>query len=93
VPLNDFVQGSNGRKGTLQIGAAVMAFDQYGGKKGWLSQTLRLSFSEPKSTDSNAQIAFDQSVNLPKGSDTLFLVLWDASTGRVGSMQVPVSVQ
>jgi len=93
VPLNDFVQGSNGRKGTLQIGAAVMVFDQYGGKKGWLSQTLRLTFSEPKSKDSNAQIAFDQSVNLPKGSDTLFLVLWDASTGRVGSMQVPVSVQ
>ena len=58
-----------------------------------LSQTLHLSFNEPKSKDSNAQIAFDQSLNLPKGNDTLFLVLWDASTGRVGSIQVPVSVR
>jgi VWFA-related protein len=93
VPLNEFVQGSNGRKGTLQVGAAVMTFDQYGGRKGWLSQTLHLSFNEPRSKNSNAQIAFDQSVNLPKGNDTLFLVLWDASTGRVGSMQIPVSVR
>jgi len=93
VPLDVFVQGSNGRKGTLQIGAAVMKFDQYGGRKGWLSQTLHLSFKQPQTKDSNAQIAFDQSMNLPKGNDTLFLVLWDASTGRVGSMQVPVSVR
>jgi hypothetical protein len=70
-----------------------MAFDQYGGKKGWLSQTLHLSFDGSRSSDSRAQIAFDQSVNLPKGSDTLFLVLWDDSTGRMGSMQVPVSVR
>lgn len=93
VPLNAFVQGSNGRKRSLHVGAAVMAFDGYGSKKGWLSQTLHLSFNEPKSKDSNAQIAFDQSLNLPKGNDTLFLVLWDASTGRVGSIQVPVSVR
>lgn len=93
VPLSVFAQGSTGPKGTLQVGAAVMAFDQYGGRKGWLSQTLHLSFKQPQSKDSNAQIAFDQSMNLPKGNDTLFLVLWDASTGRVGTMQVPVSVR
>lgn len=93
VPLDVFVQGSNGRKGTLQVGAAVMTFDQYGGRKGWLSQTLHLSLNEPQSKYSNAQISFDQSVNLPKGNDTLFVVLWDAATGRIGSMQVPVSVR
>lgn len=93
IPLSVFVRGTDGRKSTLQVGAAVMAFDQYGGRKGWLSQTLHLSFDGSRSSNSRAQIAFDQSVNLPRGSDTLFLVLWDASTGRMGSMQVPVSVR
>lgn len=93
VPLDVFVQGANGRTGSLKVGAAFMSFDQYGRRKGWLSQTLHLSFNQPRSKNSSAQISFDQSVNLPKGNDTLFLVLWDASTGRIGSMQVPVSVR
>jgi VWFA-related protein len=92
VQLNAFLRGANEGTGTLKVGAAVMTFDQYGGRKGWLSQTLHLSFKEAQSRDPQAQIAFDQSVNLPKGNDTLYLAIWDASSGRVGAMEVPVSV-
>jgi hypothetical protein len=70
-----------------------MSFNQYGGRVGWLSQTLHLSFNQAQSADAEANIAFDQSVNLPKGNDTLYLAVWDASTGRVGGLEVPVAVR
>lgn len=93
VPLNAFVQGSKDGIGTLNVGAAVMTFDQYGGQKGWLSQTLHLSFNEGQYKGAQREIAFDQSVNLPRGNDSLYLVIWDASTGRVGGMEIPVAVR
>jgi len=93
VPLDAFVKTTKGRKGTFKVGAAVMSFDQYGSRVGWLSQTLHLSLNEEPSKGKQSQIAFDQSVNLPKGNDSLYLVIWDASTGRIGGLEVPVEVR
>jgi VWFA-related protein len=87
IPLNAFLQGTNR---TLKVGAAVMSFDQYGRRVGWLSQMLHLSFNETQSKGAERQIAFDQSVNLPRGNDSLYLVIWDGSTGRLGALEVPV---
>lgn len=93
IPLNAFLQETDGRKRTLKVGAAVMSFDQYGGRVGWLSQTLHLSFNESQSRGGQAKISFDQAVNLPKGNDSLYLSIWDASSGRLGGLEVPVAVE
>jgi hypothetical protein len=60
---------------------------------GWISQTLQLSFNERDAADKEGKVAFDQSVNLPKGNDYLYLVVWDPATGRVGALGVPVEVR
>lgn len=93
VPLNAFLQRSNGRDRTLKVGAAVMSFDQYGSRVGWLSQTLHLSFNESQSEGAQSKIEFDQSVNLPKGNDSLYVAVWDALSGRIGGLGVPVEVR
>lgn len=93
VPLDAFLQNAKGSDGTLKVGAAVMSFDQYGRRVGWLSQSFHLSFSKATANGPDRRIAFDQSVNLPKGNDSLYLAIWDVSTGRVGGMEIPVTVQ
>jgi VWFA-related protein len=93
VPLNAFLQGINGLKQTFKAGAAFMAFDQYGNQVTSLSQTLQLSFNESEAAGKESKVAFDQSVNLPKGNDYLYLVVWDASTGRLGDLEIPVEVR
>jgi len=40
----------------------------------------------------HGSIDFDQQINLPKGQDYLYLVVWDTATGRLGTIQLPLSV-
>lgn len=93
VPLDAFLHETNGHEQNFKVGAAIMSFDQYGGRVGWLSQTLHLSFNTLRYTAAGSNIAFDQSMNLPKGNDYLYLVIWDPATRRVGSLEVPVEVR
>jgi VWFA-related protein len=92
VPLNAFHQKPVGAQQTFKVGAAIMAFDQYGKRVGWFSQTLSLSLDK-QSAGQQSRIGFDQSINLLKGNGNLYLVIWDPSTGRVGGLEVPVEVQ
>lgn len=93
VPLDAFLQEAKGPNGTLKVGAAVMSFNQYGSRVGWLSQSFHLSFSKITAAGADRRIAFDQSVNLPKGDDSLYLAIWDVSTGRLGGMEIPLTVR
>lgn len=89
VPLKDFRQ-VNTEKGKIKVGAALLAFDQYGDKIGSLSQTLSLSFNAADLRSEGSEITFDQSVNLRKGENYLYLVIWDPESRRVGSLEFPL---
>jgi VWFA-related protein len=93
VPAADFVPQSIPGGECVQIGAGVIAFNQYGRPVRRLSQKITLNFNGDKlSKTPNANLTFDQQFNLPKGQNYLFVSVWDSITGRLGTIQLPVKV-
>jgi VWFA-related protein len=93
VPAADFVQQNIPGGQRVEIGAGVVAYNRYGRSIGRLGQKFTLSFNGDKlSKTPNASLTFDQQFNLPKGEDYLVVAVWDTTTGRLGTIQVPVNV-
>jgi VWFA-related protein len=93
VPAADFVQQNIPGGQRVQIGAGLVAFNQYGRPVGRISQKFTLSFNGDKlSKTPNTHIYFDQQFSIPKGQDYLFVAVWDTLSGRLGTIQVPVNV-
>jgi hypothetical protein len=93
VPAADFVQQNIPGGQRVQIGAGVVAFNQYGRPVGHVSQKFTLSFDGDKlSKGPNGKIYFDQQFSIPKGQDYLFVAVWDTLGGRLGTVQVPLNV-
>jgi len=92
VPATDFIQQNIPGGQRVQIGAGVIAFNQYGRPVGRISQKFTLSFNGDKlSKTPNTSITFDQQFSIPKGQDYLFVAVWDTLSGRLGTVQVPVN--
>jgi hypothetical protein len=93
VPAADFVQQNIPGGQSVQIGAGLVAFNQYGRPVARLSQKVTLSFNGDKlSKAPNGKVYFDQQFSLPKGQDYLFVAVWDTLSGRLGTVQVPLNV-
>ena len=93
VPAADFVQQNIPGGQRVQIGAGLVAFNQYGRPVGRISQKFTLSFNSDKLNKTpNTNIYFDQQFSIPKGQDYLFVAVWDTLSGRLGTIQVPVDV-
>lgn len=69
---------------------AAIALNQAGENAGENGQRVRLTFMNDNST---TPICVEQQVDLRKGDDYLFLAVWDTATGRLGTIQVPVTVK
>jgi VWFA-related protein len=94
VPAADFVQQNIPGGQRVQIGAGVVAFNQYGRPVGQISQKFTLSFNGDKlSKAPNGKVYFDQQFSLPKGQDYLFVGVWDTISGRLGTIQIPMNVE
>jgi VWFA-related protein len=94
VPATDFVQQNIPDGQRVQIGAALVAFNQYGRPITRLNQKFTLNLNGDKLTrNPNANLYFDQQFTLPKGQDYLFVAVWDPITSRLGTIQVPVNVE
>jgi VWFA-related protein len=78
----------------VEIGAGALAFNHYGRTVGRISQKFTLNFNGNKLRDApTADLTFDQQFNLPNGQNYLAVSVWDAITGRLGTIQVPVNVE
>jgi VWFA-related protein len=81
-------------RGTYVIGSGVLVFDQYGSLVKRQGQTLTMTADEREiRAKPDGEMRFDEEVDLPSGEDYLYLVVWDATTGRVGTMNVPLDVK
>jgi len=69
---------------------AAIALNQAGEQAGENAQRVRLTFAHDNPT---VPICIEQQVDLRKGDDYLFLAVWDTTTGRLGTLQVPVTVK
>jgi VWFA-related protein len=93
VPAADFVQQNIPGGQRVQIGAGVVAFNQYGRPVRHVSQKFTLSFDGDKlSKAPNGKVYFDQQFSIPKGQNYLFVAVWDTLGGRLGTVQVPLNV-
>jgi hypothetical protein len=94
VPAADFVQQIIPGGQCVQIGAGVIAFDQYGGTARRLIQKFTLNFNGDRlSKAPSAKLSFEQQFKLPKGQNYLIVAVWDTISGRLGTIQIPVNVE
>jgi hypothetical protein len=94
VPAADFVQQLIPEGQRVQIGAGVVAFNQYGRTASRLSQKFTLNFNGDRLSEApSANLSFDQQFNLPKGQNYLIVAVWDTISGRLGTIQIPVKVE
>jgi len=69
---------------------AALAFNQLGERVGEDGQHVHLTFAHDHPT---IPICIEQQIDLLKGDVYLYLAVWDTSTGRLGTIQVPVTVK
>lgn len=68
---------------------AVIALDSNGERVGQTIDRVRFAL-DPAAPARKLQVA--QQIDLPKGGDFVALVVWDPASGRMGTLQIPVSV-
>jgi VWFA-related protein len=95
VPAKD-VHAANiqGNVGTDELGVAVFVYDRNGELVSRKALKFALGIDEQKlRSQPNAKLYFSQTLNLPKGSNYLYLAVWDMTTGRMGTVNAAVDVQ
>ena len=90
IPAVELQQTVANGEGTAAVGAAVVAFSQEGKVIGHVSQKVNLTFQEALlKAHPMAALSFDQQIDLPKKEPAfLYIAVWDAANGRMGTMDV-----
>ncbi len=97
VPLKDLsreqmVAGDPNER-QVKIGAALVAFTSSGTPVAHEGQQVTLTVNEKKlEATPDATVPFAIGVELPPGADSLYAVVWDMTTRRTGSIELPVDV-
>jgi VWFA-related protein len=93
VPIDAFTMKHVDGKHQVVFGVAVIALNRYGSLVERDAQQVTMTFKEEVFRhDPNLPIVLDQQLNLAKGDTFLSLGLWDITTGRAGSIQIPLEV-
>jgi len=95
LPVKDVRAASvQGNAGTDEVGAAVLIYDRNGELVSRKSSKLTISVDEQKArTLPNGSLKFAQSLNLPPGTNYLYLLVWDMTGGRIGTVNASVDVK
>jgi hypothetical protein len=95
VPAKDVYAASiQGNVGTEELGAAVFVYDRDGEQVSRKALKFALDVDQQKArSQPNAMLNFAQTVNLPQGSNYLYLGVWDMTTGRIGTVNAAVDVK
>lgn len=76
-----------------EIGVAVLAFNEEGSAETRLADKLTLAIDEDKlRLHPKALIPADLQIDLQKGQKYLYLAVWDMTSGRLGTLQIPLEV-
>ena len=80
--------------GTFIVGAGAFAFDRNGDLIKREAQEVTLTADESEiRTKPNGRLSFTEPISLPKGQDYLYVVVWDATSGRMGTMNVSLDAK
>lgn len=90
--FNEVLLGAN--RAQLSIGLEVVIFNRHGDEVGHTGRLVKMTFSAATSRlNPHGQFAMEQLVRVPRGENEVYLAVWDASTGRLGTLQVPLCIK
>ncbi|HEX4008332.1 MAG TPA: VWA domain-containing protein [Acidobacteriaceae bacterium] len=94
VPPSAFQQSVTNGQGQVMVGTAILAVNDFGRPVGHGLQVYKLNF-DPKqvATQPNGKLTVDQVIALPHGHNFVYLAVWDTATGRLGTIQLPLTVE
>ncbi len=93
LPAGAFTTKSIDGKDRIELGVAVFAFNDEGSATARLADRVILTVNPDKLRQSpNALIPVDQQINLRKGQNFLYFAVWDMTSGRLGTLQIPLQV-
>lgn len=93
APLEGFLLHMVEGQPQVILGAGALAFNQDGRSTARVVQQFSIKLDPVKLTSTaRKMIDFDQQINLPKGQEYLYVAVWDITTGRLGTVQVPLVV-
>jgi hypothetical protein len=93
LPADVFTTKNIDGKDQIELGVAVFAFNDEGSATARLADRVTLTVNTDKLRQSpNALIPVDQQINLRKGQNFLYFAVWDMTSGRLGTLQVPLQV-
>jgi hypothetical protein len=80
-------------KQQIEFGVAVFAFDQNGSTVARAADRITVTVNGDKlRLTPKALFPVDQQINLRKGATYLYLAVWDMTSGRLGTLQIPLQV-
>ncbi len=93
LPADAFTAKTVDGKSEFDIGVAVFAFNNEGSAEAQLADRVTIVVNEDKlRMHPKASIPVDQQINLHKGQKYLYLAVWDMTSGRLGTLQIPFTV-
>lgn len=94
VPASSLNQHSVDGKMKVSFEIAAFSFNNYGSavEKNADRVTMTLD-SNVLRVNPGSPLFVDQQLNLPRGQNFLYLALWDTTSGRVGTLQIPLQVE
>lgn len=93
LPASDFTIKTVHGQPEVEIGVAVLAFNDQGSSETRLANQLTFAINEDNlRLHPKALIPADQQIDLQKGQKYLYLAVWDMTSGRLGTLQIPLKV-
>jgi VWFA-related protein len=81
-------------RGTFVIGAGMLVFDHFGTLVKRQGQEVTMTADEREiQAKPDGDLRFDQEISLPRGENYLYLLVWDATTGRMGTLNLSLDVK
>ncbi len=93
LPLDAFTQQTVDGKPEVVFGVAAVVLNRDGRAVDRHAERVTMSLNEDAARlHPNAPLAFDQRLNLKKDDQYLYLAVWDTTSGRLGTLQIPLQV-
>jgi VWFA-related protein len=93
LPVNAFTQQMVDGKPEVTLGIAAIVLNSDGRAVDSRGERVKMTLNvDSLRLHPDVRIAIDQRLNLKKNDQYLYLAVWDMTSGRLGTLQVPVQV-
>jgi VWFA-related protein len=93
VPVNSLVVQNVGGKKVVTFDVAAIGFGHDGQTIARQGERATMTLNRDSLQEHpDGQVTIDQQIDLQRGNDYLYLAVWDATSGRLGTLQVPITV-